>query len=43
LGRTGKLVCVNHSNVKPDILVLGKSLSGGIMPISAILCDDEVI
>lgn len=37
------MLALDHYNVKPDILVLGKALSGGIMPISAILCDDEVI
>jgi len=42
LGRTGKLLAVDHYNVKPDILILGKFLSGGIMPISAILCNHEV-
>lgn len=43
LGRTGKRLCVDHENVKPDILVLGKALSGGVMPISAVLSRDEVI
>jgi len=42
LGRTGKLLAVHHSNVKPDILVLGKALSAGLMPVSAVLCNDQV-
>ena len=36
-------LCVDHENVKPDILVLGKALSGGVMPISAVLARDEVM
>jgi ornithine--oxo-acid transaminase len=43
LGRTGKLLACNHEEVKPDILVLGKALSGGMMPISAVLCQDEIM
>jgi ornithine--oxo-acid transaminase len=43
LGRTGKRLCVDHENVKPDILVLGKALSGGMMPVSACLARDEII
>ncbi|GAB6026334.1 hypothetical protein CHUAL_012540 [Chamberlinius hualienensis] len=43
LGRTGKLLCVNYENVKPDIVTLGKALSGGLMPISAVLANDEVM
>lgn len=43
LGRTGKKLCVDHENVKPDILVLGKSLSGGLYPVSAILARGEVM
>jgi ornithine--oxo-acid transaminase len=37
IGRTGKLSCVDYENVKPDILILGKSLGGGVIPISCIL------
>ncbi|KAK4537956.1 hypothetical protein CDCA_CDCA15G3981 [Cyanidium caldarium] len=43
LGRTGKLLCCDHENVRPDILVLGKALSGGMYPVSAVLCDSEVM
>jgi ornithine--oxo-acid transaminase len=43
LARTGKMLACDHENVKPDILILGKALSGGTMPISAILANDEVM
>jgi len=43
LCRTGKMLCCDHENVRPDILILGKALSGGILPVSAVLSDDEVI
>lgn len=43
LSRTGKLLCIDHENIKADILILGKALSGGMMPVSAVLADDEVM
>ena len=43
LCRTGKMLCVHHENVRPDILTLGKALSGGVYPVSAVLCDDEIM
>lgn len=43
LCRTGKMLASDHENVKPDILILGKALSGGIMPISAALANDEIM
>jgi ornithine--oxo-acid transaminase len=43
LGRTGKMLCCDHENVKPDILILGKALSGGTFPISGVLANDEVM
>lgn len=43
LCRTGKMLACDHENVKPDILILGKALSGGTMPVSAILCNDEIM
>jgi ornithine--oxo-acid transaminase len=43
LCRTGKMLACDHEHVKPDILVLGKALSGGVMPISAVLANDEVM
>lgn len=43
ISRTGKLYCCQHENVKPDILILGKALSGGVFPVSAVLADDEVM
>lgn len=43
LGRTGKLLCCDYENVHPDILILGKALSGGVLPVSAVLADDEIM
>ncbi len=43
LGRTGKMLACDHENVRPDILILGKALSGGMMPVSAVLADDEIM
>src|SRR5690606_40069356 len=43
LGRTGRMLCCDHENVRPDILILGKALSGGLYPVSAVLADDEVM
>tara|TARA_B100000470_G_C19761756_1_gene378725 strand:+ start:77 stop:1309 length:1233 start_codon:yes stop_codon:yes gene_type:complete len=43
IGRTGKMLCCDHYNFKPDILILGKALSGGVFPVSAILSSDEVM
>jgi ornithine--oxo-acid transaminase len=43
LGRTGKRLACDHEGVKPDILILGKALSGGMMPVSAMLANDEVM
>ena len=43
LSRTGKLLASDYDDVRPDILMLGKALSGGVMPISAVLCDDHIM
>ena len=43
LCRTGKMLACDHENVRPDILILGKALSGGIMPVSAVLADDDIM
>ncbi|AWH86241.1 ornithine--oxo-acid transaminase [Flavobacterium album] len=43
IARTGKLLAVNHENVQPDILILGKALSGGAYPVSAVLANDEIM
>lgn len=43
IARTGKLLACDHENVRPDILILGKALSGGVLPISAVLADDEIM
>lgn len=43
LCRTGKMLACDHENVKPDILILGKALSGGTMPVSAVLASDEIM
>ncbi|MEO0584689.1 MAG: aminotransferase class III-fold pyridoxal phosphate-dependent enzyme, partial [Bacteroidota bacterium] len=41
--RTGKMLACDHENIKPNILILGKALSGGVLPVSAVLADDEVM
>ncbi len=43
LCRTGKMLCCDHENVKPDILILGKALSGGTLPVSAVLANDAIM
>ena len=43
IGRTGKLLASDYENAKPDILILGKALSGGVFPVSAVLANDEVM
>lgn len=43
LARTGKLLACDHEGVRPDILVLGKALSGGVYPVSCVLADDEIM
>lgn len=43
LARTGKMLACDHENVRPDILILGKALSGGTMPVAAVLADDEIM
>jgi ornithine--oxo-acid transaminase len=43
IGRTGKLLACDHEGVRPDILILGKALSGGFYPVSAVLADDEIM
>lgn len=42
LARTGRMLASEYEGVRPDILVLGKALSGGVYPVSAVLADDEV-
>ncbi len=43
LGRTGKRLACDHEGVRPDVLILGKALSGGLYPVSAVLADDEIM
>lgn len=43
LGRTGRMLACDHEDVRPDILILGKALSGGVLPISAVLADDAIM
>ncbi|MDD2634598.1 MAG: ornithine--oxo-acid transaminase [Bacteroidales bacterium] len=43
IARTGKLLACDHEGVRPDILILGKALSGGVIPVSAVLADDEIM
>ncbi len=43
IARTGKLLACDHEGVRPDILILGKALSGGVYPISAVLADDDIM
>ncbi len=43
IARTGKLLACDHEGVRPDILILGKALSGGVFPVSAVLADDDIM
>ncbi|MBU2951806.1 ornithine--oxo-acid transaminase [Tamlana agarivorans] len=43
IARTGKLLAVDHENVKPDVLILGKAISGGVYPVSAVLANDNIM
>lgn len=43
IARTGKMLALDHYGIKPDILILGKALSGGVLPVSAVLANDEVM
>jgi ornithine--oxo-acid transaminase len=43
LGRTGRMLACDHEQVRPDILILGKALSGGVLPVSAVLADDDIM
>nr|MBP7273789.1 ornithine--oxo-acid transaminase [Saprospiraceae bacterium] len=43
IARTGRQLCCDYEDVKPDILILGKALSGGVLPVSAVLANDEIM
>ncbi len=43
LARTGRMLCCDHDNIKPDILIIGKALSGGMYPVSAVFANDEIM
>ncbi len=43
IARTGKMLACDHEGVRPDILILGKALGGGVVPVSAVLCDDHIM
>tara|TARA_B110000037_G_scaffold222917_1_gene300449 strand:- start:3154 stop:4386 length:1233 start_codon:yes stop_codon:yes gene_type:complete len=43
IARTGKMLCTDYAGIKPDIVILGKALSGGVLPVSAVLADDEIM
>lgn len=43
IARTGKMLASDHENVRPDVLILGKALSGGVLPISCVLADDSIM
>ena len=43
IARTGQLLAVDHENVKPDILILGKAISGGVFPVSAVFANDDIM
>jgi ornithine--oxo-acid transaminase len=43
IARTGKMLACDHENVRPDILILGKAISGGVFPVSAVLADDDIM
>jgi ornithine--oxo-acid transaminase len=43
IARTGKMLCIDHEDIKADILILGKALSGGVLPVSAVLANDDIM
>jgi ornithine--oxo-acid transaminase len=43
IGRTGKMLACDHEGVRPDVLILGKAMSGGVYPVSAVLADDDIM
>ena len=43
IARTGKMLACDHEGVRPDVLILGKAISGGLMPVSCVLADDEIM
>ncbi|MBD80025.1 MAG: ornithine--oxo-acid transaminase [Crocinitomicaceae bacterium] len=43
IARTGKMLACDHENIRPDVVILGKALSGGVLPVSAVLADDEIM
>lgn len=43
MARTGRLLACDHENVRPDILILGKALSGGVYPVAAVLADNDIM
>lgn len=43
IARTGKMLCSQHEGIRPDIVILGKAISGGVLPVSACLADDEIM
>jgi len=43
IARTGKMLCCDHEGVRPDMVILGKAISGGVLPVSAVLADDDIM
>ncbi|MPM48889.1 Ornithine aminotransferase [bioreactor metagenome] len=43
IARTGKMLAVDHEGIKPDMIILGKALGGGVFPVSAVLCNDNIM
>ena len=43
IARTGRMLCIEHSDVRPDVVILGKAVSGGVFPVSAVLADDDIM
>jgi ornithine--oxo-acid transaminase len=43
IARTGRMIACEHDDIRPDILILGKAMSGGVFPVSAVLADDEIM
>lgn len=43
IARTGRLLCCDHEDIRPDIVILGKAISGGVLPVSAVLADNEIM